>query len=121
MCGAPAALSRASGEVLAARCYRATSAMARLVGLLGTPDLAEDEALWLEPCASVHTWGMRIPIACAFLDRDGQVLRVVDPLPPWRVAAPARGQRARAAVECRAGSLTGLPVGERLLRYAAQA
>ncbi len=78
--------------MIAARCYRASSAAARLVGLLGTPDLAEDEALWLEPCGSVHTVLLRAPIGCAFLDGDGRVLRVVDPLPRSRVAA-ARGAR----------------------------
>jgi len=111
--GPPEPLRDARGRVLAARCYRAGSARARLVGLLGTPDLAADEALWLEPCASVHTAGLWAPIGCAFLDAGGHVLRVVDPLARWRVAA-ARG--ARAVVECRAGVLSGVAVGTRLAR-----
>lgn len=113
--GPPAPLRDGSGRVVAGRCYRAASATARLVGLLGTADLAPDEALWLEPCASVHSAGLRAPIGCAFLDGDGRVLRVVDPLPRWR-AAGARG--ARAAVECRAGVLSGLASGDRLERAA---
>ncbi len=98
----------ADGTLLVARCHVADRPSARLVGLLGTPDLADDEGLWLEPCSSVHTWGMRIPIACAFLDGDGRVLRVVDPLPAWRHAA-VRG--ARAVVEVRTGRLAELAVG----------
>lgn len=113
MTGPPRPLRDGSGRVVAGRCYRAGSARARLVGLLGTPDLADDEALWLEPCASVHTAGLRAPIGCAFLDADGRVLRVVDPLPRWRVAA-RRG--ARSAVECRAGALAALAPGDRLER-----
>ncbi|HSJ73569.1 MAG TPA: DUF192 domain-containing protein [Miltoncostaeaceae bacterium] len=113
--GASAPLRDGGGRVIAPRCYRAASARARLVGLLGTPDLAADEALWLEPCASVHTAALRAPIGCAFLDGDGRVLRVVDPLPRWRVAA-ARG--ARAVVECRAGALAGVAAGQRLERAA---
>jgi uncharacterized protein len=109
--GPPAPLRDGDGRVIAERCYRAGSARARLVGLLGTPDLADDEALWLEPCASVHTAGLRAPIGCAFLDAGGRVLRVVDPLPRWRAAA-ARG--ARAVVECRAGALSGVTAGTRL-------
>ncbi len=111
--GPPQPLRDGSGRVLASRCYRAASARARLVGLLGTPDLAPDEALWLEPCSSVHTAGLRAPIGCAFLDAGGRVLRVVDPLPRWR-AAGRRG--ARAVVECRAGALAGLAPGDLLER-----
>jgi uncharacterized membrane protein (UPF0127 family) len=109
--GPPAPLRDGGGRVVAARCHRAASARARLIGLLFTPDLAADEALWLEPCASVHTAALRASIGCAFLDAGGRVLRVVDPLPRWRVAA-ARG--ARSVVECRAGALAGVAPGERL-------
>jgi uncharacterized membrane protein (UPF0127 family) len=113
LCGLAAPLVAGDGRVLAARCYRASSSAARLVGLLGTPDLAEDEALWLEPCRSVHTVLLRAPIGCAFLDSDGRVIRVVDPLRRSRAAA-ARG--ARAVVECRAGVLAGIAPGTRLER-----
>jgi uncharacterized membrane protein (UPF0127 family) len=113
LAGPPAALAIEGGAVLAARCYRAATPLARLVGLLATPDLAPDEALWLEPCSSVHALGLRAPIGCAFLDAGGRVLRVVDPLPRGRAAA-VRG--ARAVVECRAGVLAGVPPGSRLRR-----
>jgi hypothetical protein len=113
--GPPAPLRDGGGRLLAARCYRAASVRARLAGLLFTPDLAADEALWLEPCASVHSLALRAPIGCAFLDGAGRVLRVVDPLPRWRVAA-ARG--ARSVVECRAGALAGVSPGHRLERAA---
>lgn len=113
LCGPPAPLVAGDGTVVAERCYRASSALARLVGLLATPDLADDEALWLEPCGSVHTVLLRAPIGCAFLDREGRVMRVVDPLPRSR-AAGARG--ARAAVECRAGILAAIAPGTRLKR-----
>ena len=115
LCGPPAPLVAGDGTVLAARCYRASSTLSRLVGLLGTPDLARDEALWLEPCGSVHTLLLRAPIGCAFLDAEGRVLRVVNPLPRSRAAA-ARG--ARAVVECRAGVLAGIAPGARLQRVA---
>ena len=108
----PGLLLGEDGAVLAARCYRATALGARLVGLLATADLAPDEALWLEPCASVHALGLRAPIGCAFLDGGGTVLRVLDPLPRNRLAA-VRG--ARAVVECHAGRLGDLAPGARLV------
>jgi hypothetical protein len=108
--GPPRELRTAAGELVAARCYVARTPLARLVGLLGTPDLAPDEALWLEPCASVHALGLRASIGCAFLDHAGRVLRVADPLGRW---AARRG--ARAVVECAAGTLAALPADARLL------
>jgi len=70
LCGSPQPLLDEAGQVVVARCYRAGSALARLVGLLGTADLAPDEGLWLEPCASVHALGLRAAVGCAFLARS---------------------------------------------------
>jgi uncharacterized membrane protein (UPF0127 family) len=115
LCGPPARLlaDGPGGPLeLSPRCYVARSTVARTVGLLATPDLAEDEALWIEPCASVHTFLLRPHIGCAFLAPDGRVLRVADPLPRGRVAS-ARG--ARVVVECAAGRLAGLEPGAVLL------
>ncbi len=108
----PPAPLRRGDAVLAGRCHRASTPRSRLVGLLGTPDLDPDEALWITRCAAVHAIGLRARIGCAFLDRDGRVLRVVDPLP--RHGAHVRG--ADAVVECRAGVLAGIAVGDVLRR-----
>ena len=99
-----------SGRPLA-RCYEATSAASRMIGLLATPDLRPDEALLIDRCRSVHTMGMRISIDVAFLDAEGVVLRVLHALRPFRVAA-ARG--ARSVIETRAETLADVTVGERL-------
>ena len=92
----------ADGRALAPRCHLVARPLPRLVGLLGTPDLRREEALWIDRCAAVHTAFLRAPIGVAFVDGDGRVLRVLDPLPRGRAAA-CRG--ARAVVECRAGVL----------------
>jgi len=112
LCPSPGRLMTADGELVAARCHRAATPLARLVGLLGTPDLSPEEALWLEPCASVHAVGLRAPVGCAFLDAEGRLLRIVDPLRRGRAVA-LRG--ARAVVECRAGVLAALPPDARLV------
>lgn len=67
--------------------------------------------LWIPRCGRVHTWGMGASIACAFLDRDGVVLRVADPVPPWRMVG-ARG--ARVVVEAPVGLARRVRVGDRL-------
>ena len=110
LCGRTAALAGPGGTLLA-RCHVAVGVAARAVGLLATPRLGPGEGVWLEPCASVHTAFLRARIGVAFVDRDGVVTRVVDPLPRWRVAG-SRG--ARAAVEAPAGTLAGVRPGDRL-------
>ena len=64
----------------------------RMRGLLGRASLGPDEALLLERTRSVHTFGMRFPIAAALLDRD-RVVRAVIRMPPRRLLLPRRGVR----------------------------
>jgi uncharacterized membrane protein (UPF0127 family) len=72
----------------------------RAVGLLATPRLEDPCGLWITPCHSIHTFGMRYPIDAVFVRADGTILRVATGLAPWRAAAC---RRARATLELRAG------------------
>ncbi|MCX6358174.1 MAG: DUF192 domain-containing protein [Armatimonadetes bacterium] len=72
-------------------------------GLLGRRGLAAGEALWLEPCGSVHTLAMRFALDVAFIDASGRVLAVVEAAPAWRIIAAPWGTRA--ALEAAAGAL----------------
>ena len=56
---------------------------------------------------------MRFPIDVVFLNRDLQVVKVVECLRPWRMAS---ARRARATLELAAGeaSARGIRVGDRL-------
>ncbi len=84
----------------------------RGAGLLARPTLRPDEALWLEPCGGIHTWGMRYPIDVVFLDGKRRVLRIVNNLPPWRLAFAPKGTRG--VLELRAGAAAGLTAGRKL-------
>lgn len=59
---------------------------ARLLGLLVRAPLNDDEALYLAPCSSVHTVGMRYSIDVVFVDRGGRVLKLIEDLRPLRAA-----------------------------------
>lgn len=59
----------------------------RLRGLLGKPPPAPGHALLITPCASVHTAFMRYPIDIVFLNSRGGILKLVEALTPWRIAA----------------------------------
>jgi uncharacterized protein len=59
------------------RCPSRCSALfTRALGLLVGAPLGPEEGLFIAPCASIHTIGMRYPIDVVFVDREGRVLRV---------------------------------------------
>ncbi|MEV6837597.1 DUF192 domain-containing protein [Streptomyces sp. NPDC051133] len=80
----------------------AASYRARTKGLLGRD--AVDGALLLSPASGVHTFGMRIPIDVAYLDRRLTVL-AVRTMPPGRLGRPRL--RARHVLEAEAGVMAG--------------
>jgi uncharacterized membrane protein (UPF0127 family) len=69
-------------------------------GLAGLDGLPAGHALLLEPCRSVHTFGMRFDLDLLWLDAAGAVVRRDVAVVPRRVRSC---RRARAVVECRAG------------------
>ncbi|GHI05281.1 hypothetical protein Scel_36020 [Streptomyces cellostaticus] len=85
-----------------------TSYRARTKGLLGRDAL--DGAMLLSPASGVHTFGMRIPIDVAYLDRRLTVL-AVRTMQPGRLGRPRL--RARHVLEAEAGAMAewGLDVG----------
>jgi uncharacterized membrane protein (UPF0127 family) len=107
-------VNRTRGTVVGERVRTAGTFLSRFVGLLGTAAIEDGEGLWIVPCRSVHTLGMRYPIDVAFLDARGGVVGILERLPPNRVGRVFRD--ARGALELRAGTLaaTGTAPGDRL-------
>jgi uncharacterized protein len=93
-------LTTMDGQVVCEHCLVADSMFARMRGLLGRKGLDAGEGLLLRPAPSIHTFFMRFPIDVVFVARDGEVVKVVPALKPWRTAG-ARG--ARSALELAAG------------------
>lgn len=85
----------------------------RLRGLLGRSALPDDRALWIAPCGSVHTLGMRFPIDVVFVDAKGRIVRCVEALVPNRAAFALK---AASVVEFAAGGVARLRLaaGDRL-------
>ena len=96
------------GRVVCGRCAVADSMRTRLRGLLGKRSLETDEGLLLRPANSIHTAFMRFPIDVVFLDRELNVLEVVESVPPWRMKAK---KGARAVLELAAGEAVRLGIG----------
>ncbi|MBM7114380.1 DUF192 domain-containing protein [Archangium primigenium] len=102
-------------RLLADRAERATRFADRFVGLMGRRSLALGEGLHIDPCNSIHTFFMRIPIDVAFLDPDGVIVKQFLALPPWRTTSMYF--RAKSVVELPAGTLaaSGTQEGDRLV------
>lgn len=98
----------------ALRVRHAATFWQRLGGLLALPRLTRGEALHLAPCGSVHTCFMPYAIDVIYLDAQGQVLKIVPELRPWRFSACLG---ARSCLELLAGEAErlGLRPGDRPL------
>lgn len=66
--------------------YVAEKSGTRIRGLLGTKELPSFRGLLIRPCRQVHTLGMRYPLSVWFINRQNEIIKIVDILPPWRVS-----------------------------------
>lgn len=64
----------------------ATGILARMKGLLGKKQLPAGEGLWIKPCKSIHTIGMKFPIDVIFLDANNTVIAALTSIRPGRIS-----------------------------------
>jgi uncharacterized membrane protein (UPF0127 family) len=102
-----------NGKRMHCRVRRAITLFARMRGLLGRPPLAQTQALLIAPCNSVHCIGMRYAIDVVYLSAQGDIVKLVPALRPWRMSACTG---ARQVLEFAAGAIAhyDLRVGQRL-------
>lgn len=86
----------------------------RGLGLLGRSSLAEDQALWILRCNSIHTFFMKFAIDCVFVDKNLKVKAIYKDVRPWRLVLPVWG--ARSVIEMASGvsSKLNISVGDQL-------
>ena len=104
------------GTVLADRCRRAGSFLARGRGLMFESSLPEGNGLVIDPCSSIHMFGMRFPLDVLYVDRHDRVVRVQEGIKPWRIG-PLHTPDARYVIELPVGTIarTGTRPGDQLL------
>jgi uncharacterized protein len=109
----PTASLKVDGRMTSLRIYEASHFLARARGLLGHERLQHDEALWIRPCGSVHTFGMRYAIDLVFVDAEQRVLSVKPKIEPLRFAGHVG---ARSTIELLAGTAATVSIapGSRL-------
>ena len=108
-------VNASQGTVIASRAEKAESHWARFWGLMGRRSMPEDGALLITPCSSVQTSFMRFAIDVVFLNREGQVVKVVSGLKPYRVVLGGRGAHSALELPAGAAERRGISVGDRLV------
>lgn len=93
---------------------KADSFVSRSKGLLGRTELANDNALWILRCNSIHTFFMNFAIDCVFLDSKMKVCAIYSDIKPWRLTPLI--WRARSVIEMAAGQAreNGIELGDTL-------
>ena len=71
-------------EINGIRARVARTLFERIRGLIGTKSLPKGEGMLILRCNSIHTFFMSFPIDATFLDRDGNRVKVVRNIRPWR-------------------------------------
>jgi len=101
-------------QVLAERAAQANTFWTRFRGLLGRDGLESGEGLVIEPCNSVHMFGMRFAIDVLHLDRSGTVVRILPELRPGRIGPLV--WRSHTVVELPAGTVaaSGTQLGDQI-------
>ena len=74
-----------AGRMVAVNVFVAAGIFARIKGLIGRKSLPQGDALLLDPCNGIHTFGMRFPIDVLFLDRNNVVVAIRKNLVPNRI------------------------------------
>ena len=82
----------------------ADSFVARLKGLMFQKTPLHQEGLWITPCNSIHMFFMRFPIDVVFLNKERQVVKLVEKLQPWKIISPVGN--AHSTLELPAGAIT---------------
>ena len=102
-----------SGRVVVPDLEVAVESATRKRGLLGRDSLADGSGLVIAPTNAVHTFFMRFPIDILFVTKAGEVVKVREAVPAWRMVGSFRGY---AVIELAAGGAAraGLKVGDRV-------
>lgn len=100
-------VSRDDNEVTQLEGLQTQSIKERLGGLLVLAPLQINQALWITPCNSVHTFGMQYALDLVYIDKYNKVRDLVANVKPWRTSFCLQ---AKAVMELTAGSLQSLNI-----------
>ena len=97
-------INRTRGTYLGINIQVADTLRARLIGLYRHPQLRFGDGIWLVPCNSIQTIGMRYPIDVIFLDAGSRVVSVGENIRAGQVILNVHG--AHSALEIPTGVIS---------------
>ena len=103
-----ALLNKTTNQELIANLEVAKTFWSRGKGLLGRSSLAEEQALWIHQCNSIHTCFMKFAIDCVFVDKNLKVKAIYRDVKPWRLVLPIWG--ASSVIEMASGTSSKLKI-----------
>ena len=108
------AVNATRGVVLASQLRVADTVLTRVVGLLRDKGLTEGAGLWIKPCNSIHSIGMKFLFDALFLDKEHRVVHLMAGMKPWKVSKMVWD--ARSVIELPAGAIdaSGTQIGDRI-------
>lgn len=63
--------------------YYAETFSDSLIGLIKYKNISDEEGFFLPYCSSIHTFFMRYPINCYFLDKDLKIIKISKNISPY--------------------------------------
>lgn len=81
------ALNARNREILADDVELAVRVTERMKGLLGRKQFFKGKSLWIKPCKSIHTIGMKFPIDVIFLDKNNIIINIKNHFLPNRISS----------------------------------
>lgn len=88
--------------------------LSRGKGLLGRTHLPQDGGLWIHRCNSIHTFFMKFPIDCVFVDKNLTVKAIYSDVKPWRLLLPVWGASSVFELASGTASRMSIQVGDQL-------
>lgn len=67
--------------------FKTSNSFDRMRGLLFRPRLKENQAMLIDRCNSIHTFGMSYNIDVVYLDKLSRIIKIVKDIKPWRMSA----------------------------------
>ncbi len=94
--------------------HMATGFFKRLAGLIGKPYIAGYEFWCFPHCQQIHTFGMRFPIDVVFINKNREVVELLENLQPWRISKKVKGSFAVLEMSVGGVKRCSLTVGQKV-------
>lgn len=109
-------LNSTRGTTIATCAAIADSPDKRRIGLLNRDSFAPGEALWIKPCGSIHTFGMKFPIDVLFLNDQRYIIGIMPNMQPEETSGRFPYCKFDSVLELPAGTVeaTGTRAGDGL-------